>query len=82
MLDLCAIFDRSLEILKWVSYKKTGNSGYKWLRVTTSHYKRLQVITSDKSQATSDYEWVQVTTSDHKRVRVKPRMTANSTGKP
>ena len=64
MLDLCAIFDRSLEILKWVSYKKTGNSGYKWLQVTANHYKRLQVITSDKGQATSEYEWVQVTTSD------------------
>ena len=40
-----------------ISYKKTYESDYEWLRVTTSDYE-------------SDYEWLRVTTSDYEWLRV------------
>ena len=53
-----------------VSYKKTDESDYKWLRVTTSDW-----VTS------SDYEWLQVTTSDYESdyegLRVRLRVTTS-----
>ena len=45
-----------------ISYEKTDESDYKWLRVITCDYKWLRMTTS---QTTGDYEWLQVTATDY-----------------
>ena len=49
-----------------VTYKKTDESDYKWLQVTTSDYESLHIrLQVTKRQAMSHYECLQGTTSDY-----------------
>ena len=64
-------------LIKTISYKKTYESHYEWLRVTTNDYEwlrvRLRMTTSDYEWlrvTTSDYEWLRMTTSDYELLRV------------
>ena len=73
-----------------IIYKKTYESHYEWLRVTTNDYEWLRVTTSYHEwlrvrlrMTTSEYEWLRVTTNDYEWLRMTTndyewlRMTTN-----